>query len=54
MPSRMGWRYINEYTEDRLRDMEDEPEKAVTVNVMVDEGHRGKDLSDIKEILRDG
>jgi len=54
MPSRMGRRYPNDYTEDRLREIAGEPEKAVTVpvNVRVEAEHRVYDLGEMKEILR--
>lgn len=55
MPSRMGQRYPRDYTEERLREIADDLEKAVTVsvNVMVEAEHRVYDLSEMKEILRD-
>ena len=54
MPSRMGQRYSRDYTEERLREIADDLEKAVTVsvNVMVEAEHRVYDLSEMKEILR--
>jgi Pyruvate/2-oxoacid:ferredoxin oxidoreductase delta subunit len=53
MPSRMGQRYPRDYTEERLREIADDLEKAVTVpvNVMVEAEHRVYDLSEMKEIL---
>lgn len=53
MPSRMGQRYPRDYTEERLREIADDLEKAVTVsvNVTVEAEHRVYDLSEMKEIL---
>ena len=53
MPSRMGQRYPRDYTEERLRELADDFDKAVTVpvNVMVEADHRVYDLSEMKEIL---
>ena len=53
MPSRMGQRYPRDYTEERLREIADDLDKAVTVpvNVMVETDHRVYDLSEMKEIL---
>jgi len=49
----MGQRYPRDYTEERLREIADDLEKAVTVpvNVMVEAEHRVYDLSEMKEIL---
>ena len=54
MPSRMGRRYPNDYTEDRLREIAGDLEKAVTVpvNVKVEAEHRVYDLGEMEEILR--
>ncbi len=54
MPSSMKRRYPHDYTEDRLREIAADLEKAVTVpvNVMVEAEHRVYDLSEMKEILR--
>ena len=54
MPTRMGRRYPRDYTEERLRELAEDLEKAVTVpvNVMVEAEHRVYDLSEMKEILR--
>jgi len=51
----MGQRYPRDYTEERLREIADDLDKAVTVpvNVMVEADHRVYDLSEMKEILRD-
>ncbi len=53
MPSRMGQRYPRDYTEERLRELAEDLEKAVTVpvNVMIEAEHRVYDLSEMKEIL---
>lgn len=53
MPSRMGLRYPCDYTEDELREIAEDLEKAVTVpvNVMVEAEHRVYDLSEVREIL---
>ena len=53
MPSMMGQRYPRDYTEERLREIADDLDKAVTVpvNVMVEADHRVYDLSEMKEIL---
>ncbi len=53
MPSRMGQRYPRDYTEERLREIAGDLEKAVTVpvNVMVEAEHRVYDLGEMKEIL---
>jgi Pyruvate/2-oxoacid:ferredoxin oxidoreductase delta subunit len=54
MPTRMGRRYPRDYTEERLRELAEDLEKAVTVpvNVMVEAEHRVYDLGEMKEILR--
>jgi Pyruvate/2-oxoacid:ferredoxin oxidoreductase delta subunit len=54
MPSRMGRRYTNDYTEDRLRELAEDLERAVTVpvNVVVEAEHRVYDLGEMMEILR--
>jgi len=54
MPSSMGKRYPRDYTEDKLRKIADDLEKAVTVpvNVMIEAEHRVYDLSEMKDILR--
>lgn len=53
MTSRMGQRYPRDYTEERLREIADDLEKAVTVpvNVLVEAEHRVYDLSEVKEML---
>jgi Pyruvate/2-oxoacid:ferredoxin oxidoreductase delta subunit len=53
MQSRMGQRYPRDYTEERLRELAEDLDKAVTVpvNVMVEADHRVYDLSEMKEIL---
>ncbi len=53
MPSRMGQRYPRDYSEERLREIAVELDKAVTVpvNVMIEADHRVYDLSEMKEIL---
>ena len=50
----MGKRYPRDYTEDKLRKIADDLEKAVTVpvNVMIEAEHRVYDLSEMKDILR--
>ena len=55
MPSRMGQRYPRDYTEERLREIAEDLDKAVTVpvNVMVETEHRVYDLGEMKEILGD-
>ncbi len=53
MPSRMGQRYPRDYTEERLIEIADDLDKAVTVpvNVMVEAEHRVYDQSEMKEML---